>query len=872
MCNGADDDCDGSTDEGVQTTYYVDADGDGYGSSSTTALGCTAPTGYVSNSTDCDDTTNGINPGATEVCDGVDQDCDGTADDGLTFTNYYADADGDGFGAGAANNLCADPGFGYSTLNTDCEDTNENIYPGATEICNSVDDDCDGQIDEGLTYMNYYVDQDGDGYGTGATTLFCANPGGSYTLAGGDCNDSNASVYPNATELCNSIDDDCDNTVDDGALITFYYDGDNDGYGVNSNTVQGCSPPTGYVSAGGDCFDASPVINPGATETCNGLDDNCDTVIDNATATYYQDSDGDGYGSTNNITAVGCTPPLGYVTNSTDCNDSNVNIYPGAAEICNNSDDDCDGSIDEGVLLTFYVDADGDGFGGSATTTGCAAPAGYVTNSTDCNDAIVTINPGAAELCNSVDDDCDGLTDENCPSTVPGEEPYNAVSAPSSYYSYCSNFYGTLAGAVASTYAQSTCITGEDKWYTFNALSSGVTIYIGSYFNDILIELQDINGNLIDVENAVNGVGTEVLNYVGLTAGQTYRVGVRNFNSNLAAGNQFSGCIRHLKRGGCDSGSGGGGNWPSSIGMCSVFKASYAGSGVQYRFTWTGLTGGAAGNVYTRTQNSDYLTLTNVVPTLQSGCQYNVLVTNIFTIPNGAGVNEVIEIPATAPCTITILADPTVQLRTSDQCATGPRFRSSVVASLPWVCGVNNWRWRFTEVNPANFQIVGLPIEVNRGAASNYINLGTVSALQYGKTYAVQTAPVFTYTGTNYQWGPVQYMCIIGQSGMVINESEENSQTVNRTDFGIANDFDIALYPNPTNGEELNVILSGVSEDELALVRIINTLGQIVYEGQWTAQSVRQKQLSVQNWSNGMYVIEVRANGETLNKRFMVSQ
>jgi len=83
----------------------------------------------------------------------------------------------------------------------------------------------------------------------------------------------------------------------------------------------------------------------------------------------------------------------------------------------------------------------------------------------------------------------------------------------------------------------------------------------------ILIELQDVNGNLIETENAVNGIGTEVMNYVGLSAGQVYRVGVRNYNSNLAAGNQFSGCIRHLKRGGCDSGSGGGGNWPSSIGI-----------------------------------------------------------------------------------------------------------------------------------------------------------------------------------------------------------------------------------------------------------------------------------------------------------------
>jgi len=114
------------------------------------------------------------------------------------------------------------------------------------------------------------------------------------------------------------------------------------------------------------------------------------------------------------------------------------------------------------------------------------APSGYVSSSTDCNDTNSSVNPGAVELCNTIDDDCDGTTDEGCPSTTPGEEPSNAVSAPSSYYSYCSNFYGTLAGASPSTYAQSTCVTGEDKWYTFTALSSGVTIFIGSYFNDYI--------------------------------------------------------------------------------------------------------------------------------------------------------------------------------------------------------------------------------------------------------------------------------------------------------------------------------------------------------------------------------------------------
>jgi hypothetical protein len=428
------------------------------------------------------------------------------------------------------------------------------------------------------------------------------------------------------------------------------------------------------------------------------------------------------------------------------------------------------------VASTYYADADADGFGNiSVSQLSCTQPTGYVLDNTDCNDAVASTYPGAPELCNNVDDNCSGFVDEGCPSTIAGEEPFNSLSAPSAMYSYCNSFYGTLAGAFPSTLAQSTCVTGEDRWYNFTTLSTGVTIFIGSNANDIVIELQDINGNVIEVENTVAGIGTEVLTRTGLTVGATYRVGIRNYNSNAQEGGQFSGCIRHLRAGGADSGTSA--TWPSTIGMCNLFKAAYCGgTGVQYRYTWTGLTGIAAGQVYTRTQTSDYLTITSVTPMLPAGCTYNVLVTTIYTIANGAGTNEVFEMPAATPTTITISANPLTSLRTSDRCAAGPRYRGSVVASLPWVCGVTNWRWRFTEVNPLNLQTVGLPIEQNRGAASNYISLTSVTALQYGKTYAVQTAPIYSYTSTNYQWGPVTYMCIIGSAGMVVDASQDAMQ------------------------------------------------------------------------------------------------
>jgi hypothetical protein len=533
------------------------------------------------------------------------------------------------------------------------------------------------------------------------------------------------------------------------------------------------------------------------------------------------------------------------------------------------------------VASTYYADADGDGFGNAAVSQlACVQPTGYLLNNTDCDDAVATTYPGAPELCNSVDDNCSGFVDEGCPSTIAGEEPFNSLSAPSAMYSYCNSFYSTLAGAFPSTLAQSTCVTGEDRWYNFTTLSTGVTIFIGSNANDIVIELQDANGNLIDVENTVVGIGTEVLTRTGLTVGATYRVGIRNYNSNAQAGGQFSGCIRHLRAGGSDSGTSA--TYPATIGMCNLFKATYCGTtGVQYRFTWTGLTGIAAGEVYTRTQTGNYLTITSVTPMLPAGCMYNVLVTTIYTIPNGAGTNEVFEMPAATPTTITISANPLTSLRTSNQCSAGPRYRGAYVASLPWVCGVTNWRWRFTEVNPLTLQTVGVPNEQNREAASNYISLASVTALQYGKTYAVQTSPIYTYTGTNYQWGPVTYMCIIGSAGMVVDSTEDVSQDASQdSPKGLPEDLathlsenlELSVYPNPSNGEGLTMTLSGVTSSNVQ-VKVYDALGRKIESKRYAVDGTLQTTLNFANeLSNGLYILEVSTEDVTRSVRFMVEQ
>ena len=246
-----------------------DGDGDGDGNTTETDFdGDGSPAGE-----DCNDQDASIHPGAEEICDNVDNNCDDNIDEGVT-TPYFADVDGDGYGAGDSEEACEAP-TDYVEDDSDCDDGDADINPAATEECDGVDNDCDGEVDEGVT-GTYYPDADGDGFGVDTGSVEACEAATGMVPVSGDCDDDEPTTYPGAEELCDHKDQDCDEVVDNGVEVSLYTDGDNDGYGDSDTETLGCLEGSGMVTTGGDCDDGDDTINPGASETCNGVDDDCD--------------------------------------------------------------------------------------------------------------------------------------------------------------------------------------------------------------------------------------------------------------------------------------------------------------------------------------------------------------------------------------------------------------------------------------------------------------------------------------------------------------------------------------------------------------------------------------------------------------------
>jgi len=382
---------------------------------------------------------------ATEDCDDLDAEIGGP-------DLLYLDVDGDGYGRHEGTWLCPDQAetLPTSRFSGDCADRNKHRHPDAREVCNDIDDDCDGAIDDHDADVDavhngvlLFADADNDGFGATAPRVWRCDPEWPGLAPNhDDCNDSNPAVHPDAREVCNGIDDDCDGRFDDEdgsvwvgdtAGVRQFRDADGDGHAaIGATSVLGCALREGHALTDDDCDDEDPDTSPSAVEACNGVDDDCDGLIDTddddldpTTGTaYYLDEDGDNYG-VDDVIVYDCYAwgRSGYASRPGDCDDTDPTIRPHAAEVCDGIDNDCDGDIDlddaspdytSAVLV--YPDADHDGYGdqGSPGDLACEAGTGESEVYGDCDDTADSIRPNAVEDCsNGVDDDCDGTID-NC--------------------------------------------------------------------------------------------------------------------------------------------------------------------------------------------------------------------------------------------------------------------------------------------------------------------------------------------------------------------------------------------------------------------------------------------------------------------------
>ena len=426
----------------------VDYDGDGYNAA-----------------TDCDDYDAAIHPDADEVCDAIDNDCDGEVDEeAVDMISFFTDADGDGFGDSAAGVMACEEADGIVADDTDCDDTNETVNPGAQEVCDAdaVDEDCDGLSDDAddsvdeSTQTLWFVDGDKDSFGDAADVgvLACqdlSDEDNWYSTNNADCDDEISEINPDAQEVCDEdrTDEDCDGLADDDDPDTedatkslFYADVDQDNYGdsADAGSLFCGSPSTStdwFTDNNLDCDDSRGDISPNADEICDtfNIDEDCDGIVDDeddsvlesSKITFYVDDDRDSYGDENDSGVRFCDNPTTgsqwYSADNTDCNDDASDVNPGEDEVCDalDVDEDCDGDSnddDSSVVgrLTYYIDGDGDLYGddSDAGTEFCDPPSNYTLDNSDCDDSEFDVNPAATEVCDSddVDEDCNGVADD----------------------------------------------------------------------------------------------------------------------------------------------------------------------------------------------------------------------------------------------------------------------------------------------------------------------------------------------------------------------------------------------------------------------------------------------------------------------------
>lgn len=454
------------------------------------------------------------------------------------------------------------------------------------------------------------------------------------------------------------------------------------------------------------------------------------------------------------------------------------------------------------------------------------------------------------------------IDDGSCvPAPCGNDVPALAIDLPIDPLGTCTGLAGedlATAGISAPEGTFPVVGAGLDLWYSFQPPTSGVRIEVNTVSFDAVIELQDAANSPVDAEDVVFTNDGEVLNIGNLVAGDTYFIRVTQFFSETGT-LPFDICVQSIPDTRCDYGSG-----PYSL--CDLFKADWVGAD-DYIFNFTADSDGTEYSVQQGGANT-FLQLFNAG--IPWGDSYAVEINSVFDLTDGNGATESIEVQNDEPCSLTVNPEPVTSLNPADnQANAGARFLGEYIRATPFVCGVQNWTWEFT-----NTDGVQLPFTYESPSSNRIIQILSVNGIQPGAVYEVRTRPNFAAGPGSF--GSVELLAIVGAAGLdtEIETPIELVQTeVDRLDIDDA--AAAMIYPNPNNGEMMFVNVNEVPTDlDRVLIDIYDVAGKRIVSEQLatTGGSNLNVQMPLSNLNSGMYIVNIIVGDAVYTERLTVTK
>ena len=897
LCDGIDNNCDGSIDENLATTYYADVDGDGYAGFNNTLDTCAMPVGYSEEPTDCNDDDALINPGADEICNQIDDNCNDAIDEGQGSV-FFADLDGDGYGdAGSVIEAC-ELSAGLSNDAGDCDDNDVNVNPLAEEICdNGIDDNCDGvqpncnvqgctdntacnfdplaNVNDGSCiypaqdYLNCdgacLNDTDQDGVCDELEVLGCTDDMAcNYNVEATDSD--NSCTYPES-DFVDCFGTCINDTDQDGVCDELEVLGCTDDIACNYNieatdSDNSCTyPESDFVDCFGTCIndsDQDGVCDElevlGCTDdiACNynieatDSDNSCtypESDFVDCFGTCINDTDQDGV--CNELEVAGCADELACNYNELATDSDNSCSYP-ETEFVN-----C-----QGVCIN---DLDLDGVCDELEIFGCTDPSACNYSEFATEDDGSCSAPGI-ELCNGADDNCNGEVDEGL---TPGSIPSTAVNT--NVYPVCVS--GNMFSANLNNGADSPVIDGDgpDLWYAltaqYNALRVGLSAATG---NNTLQLYRNNNGclELITSENEVSS-GNQTLIYDQLEVGESYYVALHR-NSGTS-NNSAKICFHHFVGSTCDNYYSNGTGVYSSV--CNSYKVAYRANATSYSINMLSASQNNvnlnyAAYTYTTPNSGTVIArLGTLVAPNNTGSPiiYSLNVGAVYSLPDAVGNFSSIIAEPNSTCSLTLNSEPTTSLRIADRCPASKATNQPISISRA-VCGALFYQWEFTQISPS----AAPAVYANTANFSSVLFLNSVPGMGSGKTYDVRVRAVHS-SGNTGEWGNTQCLRTVGSGMNLLSED----QTTGLVDFGST---DVVIYPNPVMEGTFTIIGQDAMESE-AKVEVYNNLGARVLSSTYFSEGSKLIEVPVANdWASGLYMVNVKWNGKEMTKRLVIEK